>query len=88
MLLEVVGVLAMLLILGAYAFSISGHLSPKSWLYQGLNLLGSSLFIVYLSAKQAWSSVALNVIWAVIALVMLVRRARLDSALNENDAQR
>ena len=75
MLLEVVGICAMLLILGAYAGSSSGYLTPQSQFYQALNLVGSLLFVAYLSVKQAWSSVVLNAVWAAIALFVLVRRA-------------
>lgn len=75
MLLESVGILAMLFILAAYAGTSSGHLSHRAPLYQVLNLVGSLMFVVYLSVKQAWPSVVLNAVWAVIALVVLVRRA-------------
>ena len=75
MLLEVLGICAMLLILAAYGGSSSGYLTPQSQLYQALNLVGSLMFVAYLSVKQAWPSVVLNAVWAAIALFVLVRRA-------------
>ena len=74
MLLEAVGICAMLLILSAYAASSSGHLSHRSLLYQVLNLVGSLMFVAYLSFKDAWPSVVLNAVWAAIALFTLIRR--------------
>ena len=76
MLLEADGILAMLIILGAYAGISSGYLTPRSPLYQTLNLVGSLMFVVYLSTKNAWPSVVLNAVWATIALVVLIRRLR------------
>jgi hypothetical protein len=75
MLLEADGILAMLIILAAYAGTSSGYLTPRSPLYQALNLVGSLMFVVYLSVKHAWPSVVLNAVWAAIALVVLIRRA-------------
>ena len=72
--LEVLGISAMLLILGAYAGLASGKLDAKCRLYHSLNLVGAMIFVFYLSQKQAWPSVALNAIWAAIALVSLLRR--------------
>lgn len=80
MLFEVIGTCAMLMILSAYAAISSGRLTSSSLLYQGLNLVGSLLFVVYLSIKQAWPSVVLNAVWAAIALVVLIRRALLTSS--------
>jgi hypothetical protein len=73
-LLEGLGISAMLLILGAYAGLSSGKLESKSRLYHSLNLVGALIFVFYLSQKQAWPSVALNAVWAAIALVSLLRR--------------
>jgi hypothetical protein len=73
-LLEALGIIAMLLILGAYAGLSSGKLDAKSRLYHTLNLVGALIFVFYLSQKQAWPSVALNAVWAAIALVSLLRQ--------------
>lgn len=86
MMLETLGIVAMLLILGAYATSSSGHLSTRSAVYQGLNLSGSLMFVVYLSVKQAWPSVVLNAVWALIALVVLLRRAKTQQVEKHNAA--
>lgn len=71
---EVIGIGAMVLVLGAYALLSLGYLRPQSSRYQGLNFVGSAMFVVYLVGKNAWASVALNAIWATVALLVLVRR--------------
>lgn len=73
-LLESLGIGAMLLILGAYAGLASGKLDAKSRLYHALNFIGALIFVFYLSQKQAWPSVALNAVWAAIALFSLLRK--------------
>ncbi|MEN9360381.1 MAG: hypothetical protein RL095_1916 [Verrucomicrobiota bacterium] len=73
-LLETLGIGAMLLILFAYAGLSSGKLDAKSRLYHSLNLVGALIFVFYLSQKQAWPSVALNAVWAAIALLSLLRK--------------
>lgn len=83
MLLEAVGIIAMLLILGAYAATSGGYLSPRTPLYQVMNLVGSLMFVGYLSVKHAWPSVVLNAVWAAIALFVLIRRATAPARENE-----
>ena len=70
---ELCGWAAMALILGAYALLTAGRLGPESTVYQGMNVAGAGFFIVYLTSKGAWPSVALNVVWLLIGAVALVR---------------
>ncbi len=85
MLMEAVGIGAMLLILGAYAANSGGYLDSRSTFYQALNFVGSVMFVAYLSVKQAWPSVALNVVWAAIALVVIVRRLLVPEAEKKSE---
>ena len=80
---EVTGWIAALLILGAYALITAGKLNGESAIYQGLNAAGAACFVLYLSWKGAWPSVALNVVWFLIgafALWRIVARRRKQSA--------
>ena len=73
MLLEATGIIAMLLILGAYMLLSLGKMKADDKSYQLANLLGAILFIVYLAIKEAWASVALNVVWAIVAAFTLIK---------------
>lgn len=71
LLLEIIGWSAMCLILLAYFLISTNKVNSRNTAYQMLNLVGSVLFIIYLSIKQAWASVGLNAAWALIALYSL-----------------
>lgn len=83
---EILGIGAMLLILGAYAANSGGYLGSRSMFYHALNFVGSLMFVVYLSVKQAWPSVVLNAVWAAIALVIIVRRSLVPEVEKEGQA--
>ena len=69
--LEIIGVFGMLMILGAYFFiSFDYVLADNAW-YQLMNLSGGAAFIYYTIKKAAWASLALNVVWAFIAVFSL-----------------
>lgn len=73
MLEEAIGWYGAVAIVGAYALTSFGVVSPQTALYQALNATGA-LGIVYISfKKEAYQPGALNVIWAVIAIVALIR---------------
>ncbi len=60
----------------AYALVSFGILSPSSFLYQIMNGTGA-LGIIYISfKKKAYQPGALNIIWAIITLVAVVRLLR------------
>ena len=50
-----------------------GKMKADDMSYQLANFLGAILFIVYLSFKAAWASVALNVVWAIVAAFTLIK---------------
>jgi len=75
-LLHVIGNIGVLMILGAYFLVSSGRIKAVSGWYQGLNLLGALIMTVYSVALLAWASVALNSIWAVIAVASLIINSR------------
>ncbi len=69
---EVLGIFAMVLILLGYFLISTEKVTSRSVLYQVLNVVGSLIFVVYLSLKNAWAAVALNGAWSIIGLVALI----------------
>lgn len=70
---HVVGAAGTVLVLGAYFLVSTGRLRSESTGFQGMNLVGALLLTGYALALSAWATVALNAVWAVIALVALRR---------------
>jgi hypothetical protein len=60
---------AMLLL--AYWLVSKNRIHGDSRMYQALNVVGSVILAVYAALLQAWSSMALNIVWTVIGLLML-----------------
>ncbi len=74
---EIAGWSAAALILGSYALLSFGRIQARSPVYQWMNISGALGFIVNCTAKGAWPSVALNVVWMGIAVYALRRNSRL-----------
>jgi hypothetical protein len=72
-LIEILGWVAMLLILAAYGLLSVGRIGAQSKTYQYMNLLGAAGFVVNSGAKGAYPSAALNVIWIAITLYALYK---------------
>jgi energy-converting hydrogenase Eha subunit C len=70
---HIIGGFGTILVVGAYFLVSSGKIASRSLSYQGMNLTGAVLLTVYGFLLFAWATVALNVIWGVIALVALYR---------------
>ena len=60
-------------IVGAYFLNSFGFVHANSLAYQALNLTGAVGIIIEASSKKDWPSMALNIVWILIALVALVR---------------
>lgn len=73
LLVDIAGWAAALLILGAYALLTAGKVDAKSPLYQSMNVLGAICLVVNLTFLKAWPAAMLNVVWAGIGLVALIR---------------
>ena len=73
MIVEAIGWIAALLILGAYIMLTLGKVEARSALYQGMNVAGAAGFIVNSGANGAIPSAALNVVWLGIGLYALWR---------------
>lgn len=70
---EVAGWYGIVAILGAYALVSFSVIESGSFIYQALNLTGA-LGVIWISyIKGVKQSVVLNVVWALIALVAIVK---------------
>jgi hypothetical protein len=65
---DILGWIGSVLVVGAYAFSISGRLQPNSKGYLWANLVGSAFLIVNTLTYGAIPSAVVNIIWVGIAL--------------------
>jgi hypothetical protein len=77
-LVEVLGWIASLLIVGSYALNITGRLSAKSKLYVTANIIGGIFFVVNTYYHQAYPSMLVNIVWVIIAVVMLTKKKEGD----------
>ena len=77
-LVEVLGWIASLLIVGSYALNITGRLSAKSKLYVTANIIGGIFFVVNTYYHQAYPSMLVNIVWVIIAIVMLTKKKEGD----------
>ncbi|MEI7960049.1 MAG: hypothetical protein WCH36_03970 [Chitinophagaceae bacterium] len=77
-LVEVLGWIASMLIVGSYALNITGRLSAKSKLYVTANIIGGIFFVVNTYYHQAYPSMLVNIVWVIIALVMLTKKKEVD----------
>jgi hypothetical protein len=68
MILDIIGWLGMGLIILAYFLNITKRLSCTSRLYLLINIVGSILLGLGLIEKQAWSGVALQLVWIIISI--------------------
>ena len=69
---EILGWIGAMLILSAYALSNFGILSPASFVYQILNILGALAIVYHSLTKKDYQPAMLNIIWALVAVIKLV----------------
>ncbi|MBY0347016.1 MAG: hypothetical protein GTN67_05165 [Hydrotalea flava] len=72
-LIEVIGWLGALLLLGSYYMNMNGKLAAASPLYIWSNIVGGICFIINSSYHHAFPSVMVNIIWIGIAIVALIK---------------
>lgn len=73
-LVETMGWIASVLIVGAYALNIKGKLASNAPAYVWANLVGGLFFVVNTVFHQAYPSALVNVVWVIIAVDTLVRK--------------
>lgn len=67
-LVETLGWIGSVLIVGAYALNMAGKLRADQPLYIWSNMIGGVFFVVNTIAHKAYPSALVNVIWVVIAI--------------------
>lgn len=70
---EIIGWIGTVSILFAYFLNSIQKISSESKSYQLLNLLGAVFVIANVLYHRAYPSVALNIVWAIIALSALIK---------------
>ena len=70
---EAIGVLGTIMVLGAFALNSFSVIASTSLVYQSMNFVGGTAFIYYTYKKTAWSSMVVNIAWAVISIIALYR---------------
>jgi hypothetical protein len=78
-LIEVLGWIASVLIVGSYFLNIRGKLSAQSTWYILANMVGGLFFIINTWYHSAYPSMAVNVVWVIIAAFALRRLLRQPS---------
>ena len=75
-LVEILGWIGSVLIVGSYALNITGRLAATHKLYVLANILGGIFFVVNTYFHQAYPSMFVNIVWVIIAIVMLNKKDR------------
>ena len=76
MLVEILGWIGSVLIVGSYALNITGRLAATHKLYVLANILGGIFFVVNTYFHQAYPSMFVNIVWVIIAILMLNKKDR------------
>lgn len=71
---EIMGWIGSVLIVGSYALNITGRLGTTSKLYVLANIIGGLFFVVNTYFHQAYPSMFVNIVWVIIAIVMLSKK--------------
>ena len=84
MLVEILGWIGSVLIVGSYALNITGRLAATSKLYVLANILGGLFFVVNTYFHQAYPSMFVNIVWVIIAIVMLSKKDKNKEAKSKS----
>ncbi|MDE3236159.1 MAG: hypothetical protein KGO81_09415 [Bacteroidota bacterium] len=71
---EIIGWIASVLIVGSYFLNMRGKILATSPLYIWSNLLGGLFFVVNTFYHHAFPSMAVNIIWVLIAIGSLLKK--------------
>jgi hypothetical protein len=83
-LVEILGWIGSVLIVGSYALNITGRLAATSNLYVLANIMGGLFFVVNTYFHQAYPSMFVNIVWVIIAIIMLNKKDKNKEAGNES----
>ncbi|MCX6313374.1 MAG: hypothetical protein NTX08_01415 [Sphingobacteriales bacterium] len=82
-LIEIIGWIGSVLILGSYFFNINGKLKSNSKTYIISNLLGGIFFTINTLVHQAYPSMIVNIIWIFIAIAALLKKDKPSSQIDQ-----
>jgi hypothetical protein len=85
LLIDVLGWIASVLIVGAYFLNIRGRWSAQSKWYIICNLVGGAFFIVNTAYHGAYPSALVNVVWVIIAVFSLLKLLRTRPRVNKEE---
>jgi hypothetical protein len=74
LLIEMLGWIASVLIVGSYALNITGKLAASSKIYVLANIIGGIFFVVNTYYHKAYPSMFVNVVWVIIAIYMISKK--------------
>jgi hypothetical protein len=74
LLIEMLGWIASVLIVGSYALNITGKLPASSKIYVLANIIGGVFFVVNTYYHKAYPSMFVNVVWVIIAIYMISKK--------------
>ena len=83
-LVEILGWMGSVLIVGSYALNITGRLAATHKLYVLANIIGGLFFVVNTYFHQAYPSMMVNIIWVIIAIVMLSKKDKNKEAKSKS----
>jgi len=81
-LIEVLGWIASVLIVGSYALNITGKLPASSKTYVLANIIGGVFFVVNTYFHKAYPSMFVNVIWVIIAIYMISKKNKNNTKID------
>jgi hypothetical protein len=73
-LIEIIGWIGTVLIVGAYFLNINGKIKSTATPYILANLVGGILFSIYTYAHRTWPNMVVNVVWVFIALAAILKK--------------
>jgi hypothetical protein len=76
LLIEILGWIASVLIVGSYALNITGKLHSSSKIYVLANIIGGVFFVVNTYFHKAYPSMFVNVVWVIIAIYMISKKKK------------
>lgn len=79
---EICGIIGLSAILIAFILLQRSKLSDDSHLYNLLNIFGGIFIAIYTAYHKAWFSVILNVVWAFVALLDLIKNIKNNKAVD------
>ncbi len=73
-LIEIIGWIGTVLIVGAYFLNINGKVKSTSVTYILTNIIGGVLFSIYTYAHRTYPNMVVNVVWVIIAVAAILKK--------------